>query len=176
MKKNILRIVPLLIISSFSVVLHAQSNDSLQVQLSRKWENAKTYTLKMADLMPAENYDFRAVAEVMSFKEQLLHIADNIKWLSSAFLFSEGNQQGADTAKMDKATVMKYISDAYDQGLSVHHMISQKQLYEVVPFFAGPMTRRQILILMHDHQTHHVGQMIVYLRLKGIKPPAYVGW
>ena len=176
MKKNILRIVPLLIISSFSVVLHAQSNDSLQVQLSRKWENAKTYTLKMADLMPAENYDFRAVAEVMSFKEQLLHIADNMKWLSSAFLFSQGNKQGADTAKMDKATVMKYISDAYDQGLSVHHMLSQKQLDEVVPFFAGPMTRRQILILMHDHQTHHVGQMIVYLRLKGIKPPAYVGW
>ena len=176
MKKNILRIVLLLIISSFSVVLHAQSNDSFQVQLSRKWENAKAYTLKMADLMPAENYDFRAVADVMSFKEQLLHIADNMKWLSSAFLFSQGNKQGADTAKMDKAAVMKYIFDAYHQALSAHYKLSQKQLDEVVPFFAGPMTRRQILILMHDHQTHHVGQLIVYLRLKGIKPPAYVGW
>lgn len=38
------------------------------------------------------------------------------------------------------------------------------------------MTRRQILLLLHDHQTHHIGQVIVYLRLKGIKPPAYVGW
>jgi len=50
------------------------------------------------------------------------------------------------------------------------------QLDEKVKFFAGPMTRRQILILMHDHQTHHLGQLIVYLRLKGIKPPDYIGW
>ncbi len=175
MKKNILRIVPLLIISSFSVVLHAQSNDSLQVQLSRKWENAKAYTLKMADLMPAENYDFRAAAHVMSFKEQLLHIRDNMKWLSSAFLFSQGNKQVSDTATMGKEAIIKVLSHAYDEALTAHHL-NEKQLNEPVPFFAGPMTRRQMLILMHDHQTHHVGQLIVYLRLKGIKPPAYVGW
>ena len=154
----------------------AQSTDSLTIQLSKKWVNAKAYTLKIADLMPAENYDFKAVADVMSFKEQLLHLGDNMKWLSTAFLFSKENKQVADTTKMDKAAVMKYISDAYDQGLSAHQMLSKKQLDEVVPFFAGPITRRQILILMHDHQTHHVGQLIVYLRLKGIKPPAYVGW
>ncbi len=160
----------------FLTPARAQSTDSTTIQLSRKWMNAKAYALKMADLMPAENYSFRPAHEVMSFKEQLLHIADNMKWLSSAFLFSPGKKQVADTAKMDKAAVMKYVSDAYDQGLSAHLLLSQRQLDEVVPFFAGPMTRRQILILMHDHQTHHVGQLIVYLRLKGIKPPAYVGW
>jgi hypothetical protein len=26
------------------------------------------------------------------------------------------------------------------------------------------------------HQTHHRGQLVVYLRLKGIKPPQYRGW
>ncbi len=111
----------------------------------------------------------------MSFKEQLLHIANNMKWLSSAFLFSQGSKQVSDTATMDKAAIIKVLSDAYDEALTAHHL-NEKQLNETVPFFAGPMTRRQILILMHDHQTHHVGQLIVYLRLKGIKPPAYVGW
>lgn len=48
---------------------------------------------------------------------------------------------------------------------------------DIMPMaMAGPLTRRQILILMHDHQAHHIGQLIVYLRLKGIKPPGYVGW
>ncbi len=176
--KKIMCEIVILLISCYAVSFEAtaQSRDSLTIQLSRKWENAKTYTLKMADLMPAENFDFKAVAEVMSFKEQLLHIADNMKWLTSTFLFSQGNRRGDDTAKMDKAAVIKLVSDAYDQALAAHHKLSLKQLDEVVPFFAGPMTRRQILILMHDHQTHHVGQLIVYLRLKGIKPPAYVGW
>jgi uncharacterized damage-inducible protein DinB len=159
----------------FSINGKAQGSDSLLNQLSAKWENAKTYTLKMADLMSAENYGFRPVAEEMSFKEQLLHIANNMKWLSSAFLFSTAKNAAFDTAIMDKAAVIKVLSDAYDEALTAHHL-NKKQLNEPVPFFAGPMTRRQILILMHDHQTHHVGQLIVYLRLKGIKPPAYVGW
>lgn len=29
---------------------------------------------------------------------------------------------------------------------------------------------------MDNHLAHHRGQMIIYLRLQGIKPPAYTGW
>ena len=49
-------------------------------------------------------------------------------------------------------------------------------LEEEVKFFAGPMNKRQIVALLHDHMTHHRGQLMVYLRLKGIKPPQYRGW
>ncbi|MBA2499410.1 MAG: DinB family protein [Chitinophagaceae bacterium] len=161
---KIVCIILLLIISFLSVVSHAQPKDSLLVQLSRKWTNAKAYTLKMVDLMPAENFGFKPVAEEMSFKEQLLHIAKNMKWLSSVFLLNHGNNGAIDTATIDKAALIKILTDAYDQALSAHHL-NVKQLDEKVSFFAGPLTRRQILILMHDHQTHHVGQIIVYLRL-----------
>ncbi|GAC1709173.1 MAG: hypothetical protein NVS9B7_27640 [Flavisolibacter sp.] len=76
---------------------------------------------------------------------------------------------------MSKVDVIKSLRNAYDEGLKAHN-ISSDQLNEIVNFFAGPKTKRQILILMHDHQAHHVGQLIVYLRLKGIKPPEYIGW
>ena len=151
------------------------SNDSLVAQLSRKWTNAKVYALKMAELMPEEYYDFKPVPEEMSFNQQLLHIADNMEWLSSSYLFVPKRNK-IDTSTKGKAAVIKILSDAYDMGMMAHKNISAKQLDEVVPFFAEPMTRRQILILMHDHQTHHLGQLIVYLRLRGIKPPDYVGW
>ncbi len=151
------------------------SSDSLLAQLSRKWTNAKEYALKMAELMPEKYYDFKPVPEEMSFKQQLLHIADNMQWLSSAYLFVPKANK-IDTSVKSKAAVIKILSDAYDMGTAAHHNLSGKQLDEVVKFFAGPMMRRQILNLMHDHQTHHLGQLIVYLRLKGIKPPDYVGW
>jgi uncharacterized damage-inducible protein DinB len=38
------------------------------------------------------------------------------------------------------------------------------------------MNKLQILNLLNDHQTHHRAQLIVYLRINGIKPPDYVGW
>ncbi len=161
-------------ISSFKT--SAQSSDSLVTQLARKWENAKVYALKMAELMPEAFYDFKPVPEEMSFREQLLHIAQNMQWLSTSYFFEDKNKAIIDAKPNDKVSVIKELSDAYDMGLNAHKNIKEKQLDEVLPFFAGPMSRRQILILMHDHQTHHVGQLIVYLRLKGIKPPDYVGW
>lgn len=176
--RNIIRKGVSLLISCliFSAWASAQSTDSLTIQLTRKWENAKLYTLKIADLMPADHFNFRPVADVMSFKEQLVHTADNMKWLSAAFLSAAGDKQVKDTAPLDKATVIQYIAQAYEQAFAAHKNLHPDQLNEVVPFFAGPMTKRQILLLLHDHPAHHIGQLIVYLRLKGIKPPAYVGW
>jgi len=153
----------------------AQSGDSLLAQLSRKWIDSKAYTLKVAELMPAEDYDFKPVPEEMSFGEQLLHLADNIRWLSS-YLSGPGQKEKKSSTHLKKDSILKIVSDAYDTGLAAHQRLSSGQLDEKVSFFAGKMTRRQILILMHDHQTHHVGQLIVYLRLKGIKPPEYIGW
>ncbi len=154
----------------------AQSADSLQVQLAHKWVNSKTYALKLAALMPEDGYDFKASPEEMSFREQLLHIADNINWLSSSYLLVEGPAKNTSGGKLTKEDVLKKLGDAYDLGLKAHMKMNAGQLDEKIKFFAGSMTRRQILILMHDHQTHHLGQLIVYLRLKGIKPPDYIGW
>lgn len=155
---------------------YAQQKDSLTSQLETKWLNAKIYTLKMAELMPEELYDFKPVPDVMSFKEQLLHIAQNIQWLSTSYLLSGKKSPKNDSAFITKTAIIQRLTDAYNVGLLAHQSLSAKQLNETVSFFAGPMTKRQILLLLHDHQTHHVGQIIVYLRLKGIKPPAYIGW
>lgn len=173
------KILPLLIATLFYFVTpesYAQQNDSLTSQLQIKWANAKQYTLKMAELMPEEFYDFKPVPEVMSFKEQLLHMAQNIQWLSTSYLLSGKKPPRYDSAFVTKNTVIQRLTEAYDMGLFAHQSLSPEQLDQSVSFFAGPMTKRQILLLLHDHQTHHVGQIIIYLRLKGMQPPRYVGW
>jgi uncharacterized damage-inducible protein DinB len=169
----------LLMSLGFSIRGKAQTNDSLLNQLSAKWKNAKTYALKVAELMPEEQYNFKPVPDEMTFGEQLLHIAQNMSWLSSAYLSI--NKQNSSNSKIEaksltKRSVINILSAAYDSALAVHYSLTSTQLDKKLPFFAGPMSRTQILILMHDHQTHHIGQLIVYLRLKGIKPPDYVGW
>ncbi|MBL0005643.1 MAG: hypothetical protein IPP25_00245 [Saprospiraceae bacterium] len=55
-------------------------------------------------------------------------------------------------------------------------VMTEKDLNEKVEFIAGTMTRRRILLLMTDHLTHHRGQLVVYLRMKNVEPPKYVGW
>ena len=174
-QKNMKQIFILIFLGS-ALAANAQSTDSLEVQLARKWEHSKTYALKLAASMPEENYDFKASPEEMSFREQLLHIADNINWLSSSYLFCDAPKKRSTDVKLSKAGVLKVLEDAYNRGLKANTNVSTSLLDENVKFSASAMTRRQILILMHDHQTHHLGQLIVYLRLKGIKPPPYIGW
>lgn len=156
------------------VSVKAQQADSLMVHLTTKWNNAKGYTLAMAQLMPADKYSFKPVPDEMSFEEQLLHIANNMEWLSRSFL---GVTTAKDTLKYHgKMQVMERVNRAYNAALAAHHALSSTQMNESVSFFAGPKTRQQMLVLMHDHQGHHAGQLIVYLRLNGLKPPAYIGW
>ena len=170
------RLLAFIIFVGIGYTANAQEMDSLNVQLAKKWTGSKTYALALANSMPEELYDFRPSPEEMTFREQLLHVADNMTWLSSAYLFVAAPPKQAKVAKMPKADLLKRLAEAFDLGQKAHINVAKSQLDDQVKFFAGPMTRRQILILMHDHKTHHLGQLIVYLRLNGLKPPAYVGW
>ncbi len=173
------RVSALLLFLSLAAITktNAQTNDSLLNQLGKKWMNAKAYTLKVAELMPEEYYSFKPVPEEMSFGEQLLHIAQNMTALSSSFLLANKLPANkADAKSLSKNDIMQMVSLAYDSAYTVHFNLTPAQLNNEVKFFAAPMSRRQVLMVMHDHQSHHLGQLIVYLRLKGIKPPGYIGW
>ena len=47
-----------------------------------------------------------------------------------------------------------------------------------VNFFVSdvPMNKKNIFQLLLDHITHHRSQLVLNLRLCGIKPPRYIGW
>jgi uncharacterized damage-inducible protein DinB len=68
------------------------------------------------------------------------------------------------------------MDDAFTFSRDIVKELKPEDLEQRVDFFAGNFTKRQILNLMDDHVTHHRGELIVYLRLNGIKPPPYRGW
>ena len=142
-----------------------------------KIKNAKEYTLQVANLMPEENYNYKPNEAEMSFGKQLMHISDNLCWLTSSHLSSKPNPvtkaDGQLTAKKD---IIAVVSKAYDYVIDALQNISENSLVDPVKFFAGPMNKLQIINLVQDHQTHHRAQLLVYLRLNEIKPPSYVGW
>ena len=163
----------------FAIAISATSMQAQQAYLAecqQKLKNSAEYTLEVAELMPEEKYDFKPVPEEMSFKEQLLHITGNLNWLTSDYL--GGKKLDKDLKKKDytKAEVLAIVKEGYALAAEALTNFKPEQLEEPVKFFAGPMTKRQILTLMNDHQTHHRGQILVYLRLNGVKPPSYRGW
>ncbi len=156
----------------------AQSVDTMFLKANiTKLKNAKIYTLKVANLMPSEKYDYKPSNEEMEFGKQLLHISENLCWLSSAYINGNKNPlteaEGKLTSKKDIITV---VTKAYDFTIDALQNFNIKALSDSVKFFSGPMNKLQIINLIQDHQTHHRAQLLVYLRLNGIVPPGYVGW
>jgi len=139
-----------------------------------KWDHSKAYLVAMAQLMPEEDYNFKPTERQRSFVEQLEHIQGNMDWLSTKY-FNRVKDDLA-TFPSEKEAIILSLENAFDAVGKAVAATSEEELKETVDFFAGPKSKLQILNLLLDHVTHHRGQIIVYMNLKGVDPPGYVGW
>jgi hypothetical protein len=143
-----------------------------------KWKNSMDYTMEVAASMPDSLFDFKPTNEEMAFGEQLQHISKNMCWLATTHLIEGGEFVEDDiySKKLSPDSIRILVSECYLFALNAIKNVDLNKLNVTNKFFAGHKSKRQIIHLMNDHATHHRGQIIVYLRLNGIKPPRYRGW
>lgn len=141
------------------------------------WQRATNYTREVADAMPADKYGFTPKDENMSFHGQMVHLVQNLSFLSEQVTgtrpdFFNGKNPGLLTKEEVSAVIQKsfrYVSELIET-------IDEKTLGEQITFAGEKLTKEAIFYLMRDHMTHHRGQAILYLRINGIEPPKYRGW
>lgn len=168
------RIILFLFAAALSSSSFAQSG--YLVEFLQKWQNAADYTIEAAEAMPEDRYGYKPTEVEMTFGKQLMHIMSNMTWLSRDYLESGKFEHDLKREDLTKGEIIALLKQAFDHAAKAAAALTPEQLEEKVTFFAGPMTKRQILTLMNDHLTHHRGQLVVYLRLNGVQPPKYRGW
>ncbi|WP_240729747.1 DinB family protein [Flavobacterium sp. ASW18X] len=142
-------------------------------------ENSQKYVEQVAELMPAEKFQYRASEESLSFAQNLLHIGFALNWHSKTLI------GGIKTPTWQEDTVYKeagkskkemiaIVNATFKEAIALLKQIDVDELENRQDYFGLDRTKRQICLLLADHITHHRAQMIVYLRLNGITPPRYV--
>ncbi len=143
-----------------------------QKELIKKWKGNKRFTLKFIDALPDHDFEFKPTPEMKSYKSQLSHITSWLRTHSRFVTIKEFEK-----LKMtSRDLIRKALEDFFDTFIEELEKMDESQLGEVVNVWYGKTTRYQIANIMDNHLAHHRGQMIVYLRLKNIKPPSYIGW
>ena len=140
-----------ILLLSYSFTGIAQSNQLLINSHLEKFKNAKSYTLSMAEKLDEQKYDFKPVKEEMSFKEQLVHIGENIYWLSSTYIKEEPNPlkgKKVNSSDMNKEQVMQFVKDAYEYGLKVMIELDEKTLSNEFNWNGGRLNKYQFLNLI----------------------------
>ena len=146
-----------------------------------RWENSKKYLLLVAESMPGQDYGFKPSKTEMSFGEQLAHIAWAMDWHAQNLI---GNRKEADfpaairkemfsADHKSKAELIAIVSRVFDEASTVIRSFDATKLSEIVQYGNLPRSKQQVFLILSDHVTHHRGQLMVYMRLKGIVPPQY---
>ena len=135
-----------------------------------------------ADAMPEDKYSFAPTGGefkgVRTFAQQVKHVAAVNYILGASILVEKppvelGGENGPDSIA-SKADIMKFLKDSFAYLHKAVSSVDEKNMTEPIkhPFGDGKTTRLAMATLGVGHCFDHYGQMVEYLRMNGIIPPA----
>jgi uncharacterized damage-inducible protein DinB len=151
----------------------AAQTASIQADFLKDWTDQKDTLMKIANEMPEAKYSFKATPPQRDFGGHVMHIAQ-----INMFVLKTLNAKAAAPAINDRATskadVMKAMADTFDYGIAILKEQTDQTMIGTVagPPWMGPSTRARIFEFLVGHTQDTYGQMVVYLRLNGLVPPA----
>jgi uncharacterized damage-inducible protein DinB len=123
---------------------------------------AKDYTHKVAEAMPDKQFDFKPAADVMNFRELVHHMAYSLLWINENYLQKTERPWTPAAIPATKKELIAYLGDAFNR---VEADIQKTSLADDA--YTGSF------YFMIEHNAHHRGQAVTYLRCNGITPPQY---
>ncbi|NJB87261.1 putative damage-inducible protein DinB [Lewinella marina] len=161
----------LLLLFAFAPLGAQHSADALVAD----WERAKAFTLEYLEAMPADQLDLRPTPEIRSFAELMTHIAEANYGFGAPGTAQEMPSKPEDSGMdedITKESLTQKVSDSYDYVINgIRNLDAQRMGEDVQLFGQFDMDRATALDKAFEHQTHHRGQVSVYLRLAGVTPP-----
>ncbi len=130
------------------------------------------FVSRSADKVGEDLYSFKPTPEVRSFGQLVGHVADANFGICAAAQGEKPPVQGVEKSKSSKADLVKALADSFAYCQKAYDSMSDARGAEVVPFFGQKMARVSVLDFNTAHNYEHYGNMVTYMRLKGIVPPS----
>lgn len=134
-----------------------------------------------AEAMPDDKYSFAPTTgeftNVRTFAQQVKHVAATNYYFGSAVLgvkppAEAAGENGPDNLKT-KAEIVKFLNDSFAYlHKALASVTTQNQMDQIDSPFGMKVARLSLASFAIVHPMDHYGQMVVYLRMNGIVPPA----
>jgi len=159
-----------------------QDHRSVSEVLDRTVLNLEHEFVPAAEAMPEDKFGFAPsngeFTGVRTFAQQIKHVAAVNYELGAALLEQKppvdiGDESGP-ASVTSKADILKYLRESFEYVHKAIATIEEKNLVQTVksPFGEGSVTRLGLATSVSSHVFDHYGQMVEYLRMNGIVPPA----
>jgi len=146
---------------------------TLKGDFIKEWEGQKATLVKIAEAMPDNKYSFKPTPAQRDFGAHVMHIAQ-INMMVLKMLNAKAAAPAINEKAATKAEMIKAMSDSFDYGTAILNEQTDQTMAASIagPPWMGPSTRARIYAFLIGHTQDTYGQMVVYLRLNGLVPPA----
>lgn len=141
--------------------------------VKRFYANTKQNLLGAAEKMPAEHFSFKPTNDVRSYAEIFGHIL-NTNYMACSGLRGETDPNKADLEKVlkTKEDVVKAVKASFEYCDSALSNLTAASLGESFKYQNREIPKTSPLLLLIAHSQEHYGNLVTYLRLKGLVPPS----
>jgi uncharacterized damage-inducible protein DinB len=151
-------------------VLLAQTSP-LIADVRTDYRSVRDYFIRAAEKMPEADYAFRPTPDVRTFGQQVAHVADDQYNLCAP---AKGETRKAAYRQIEntlsaKADLVAALKTAFAYCDGAYDALTDVSGAEAVQ---GGKTRFAMLNWNLWHTWEHYGNVVVYLRLKGLVPPS----
>ena len=171
--------------AAFVSVCSAQSAPPFSTSIERLFNKVESDIVSSAKAMPENKFSFTPESlqikgsdfkGVRTFAGQIMHLATDNILIWSAITgdpvrpdITDVNGPGTISSKND---VLKYLHDSFDIGRKAMSAINEKTAMDLIEFRGRKLSKLDLIFYGLTHSNEHYGQMVVYLRMCGIIPPA----
>ena len=158
-------------VSALALPLAAQSNP-LSASSKGFYTSVKNNIVRAAQKMPEENYSFRPTDAVRSFGQLVGHIADAQYLFCSMASGVKNPSPGIEKSKTSKADLVSALETAFAYCDKVYDGMTDAQAADPVKMFGQNQTKLGVLFVNAGHDDEHYGNIVTYMRIKGLVPPS----
>jgi len=182
---KIIRLVCLVLLASMLSVAQdkTQPPPSVPTVLDRQFSTMEHELVPAVEAMPDDKFEFAPTngefKGVRTFRQQAMHVATTNYLIAASILGEKApvdlgqSENGPDNIK-SKADVVKFLKESFAYSHKALATVDEKNLTGFIksPFGEGQITRLGAAMIAVWHPFDHYGQMVEYLRMNGIIPPA----
>lgn len=138
-----------------------------------QYDVVKGYLLKAAEQVPEEHYAFKPAPEVRSLGQIFGHVADANFGICGMASGQKGTMSDIEKTKTTKKELQDALAASFKFCDAAFDGLTEARAGETVKFFLpGTHTRLGVLAFNSAHDFEHYGNVVTYMRMKGLVPPS----
>jgi uncharacterized damage-inducible protein DinB len=139
--------------------------------LNHSYTSVDGYITKAAEQVPESDYGFKPTPEVRSFGQIVAHVAETQYLFCSGVLGEANPGPDIEKTKTTKAAIVEALKGS-SALCAKAYAIPDATAHTTMKLFGHEHPKVQMLLGNLTHDWEHYGNLVTYMRLKGMVPPS----